>query len=164
MALRIIHHGRRIGRWTMTTMPQPFHDFERMIERLSRQFEEQASTWGIDPDIESWGDDFGAMRVDLERNTDAYIVTADLPGYDRSDVSVRIDGRTLHIAAEHDESTAEGEHDVLRRERRQRSMSRMLRLPEDVEADGTTARLRNGVLTVTLPRAEFTDGTDIEVT
>lgn len=149
--------------WTMTDMPQSISDLERMIERMSRQLEDSTRHWMPMSDIESWGDDFGSMRVDLVRNEDSYIVTADLPGFEREDVTVSLDGRTLRIDAEVDESEHEEEHDMLRSERRKRSMSRMLRLPEEIEEAGTTARLRNGVLTVELPRQEFGGGTDIEV-
>lgn len=147
----------------MTDMPQPFTDLERMLERMSQQLEASTRRWSPMDHIESWGDDFGAMRIDLARNDDAYVVTADLPGFERDDVDVSIDERTLRIEADTDESIIEDDHDVLRSERHKRSMSRMIRLPEEVDSEAASARLRNGVLTVTLPRRAFGGGTDIEV-
>ena len=94
-----------------------------------------------------------SLSIDLADADDAFEVTADLPGYDREDIDLSVADRTLRISAERDESTEEGEDNYLRRERRRRSVSRSLTLPEEVEEDAASAAYTNGVLTVTLPKA-----------
>lgn len=155
--------SQQIHLWIMTDMPQPFTELERMLERFGRQFEETARRWESIPGIESWGDDFGAIRLDLARNDNAYLVTADLPGFERDNVHVNVDGRMLSIEAESAESKIDEEHDVLRRERERRTMSRTIRLPEEIESDGASATLKNGVLTVHLPRHEHGESIEIDV-
>ena len=98
-----------------------------------------------------------SLSIDLADADDAFEVTADLPGYDREDIDLSVADRTLRISAERDESSEEGEGNYLRRERRRQSVSRSLSLPEDVEEDAASANYRNGVLTVTLPKATTTD-------
>ena len=73
------------------------------------------------------------LSIDLADRDDAFEVTVDLPGYDREDIDLSVADRTLRISAERDESTEASEGEYLRRERRRRSVSRTLSLPEDVE-------------------------------
>lgn len=131
----------------------PFEEIERMFDRMSDQF---------DP-LEG-GPLGGSVAVDVEDTGDALVVTADLPGYDREDIDVQLAGERLTLSA--DRSTTDetdGDGTYVRRERRQRSVSRTIRLPEPVDEAGTEATYNHGVLTVTLPKAEADDGHDIPI-
>lgn len=135
----------------------PFEDIERMLERMSEQFEDVSRS------------DLGLTRrlsVDVEDRTDEYVVTADLPGFEKADIEVELADQTLRIAAEHEsEAETESSGQYVRRERSRESMSRSISLPEAVEDEGVEARFKNGVLTVTLPKAygsEDTHSIDIE--
>ena len=104
------------------------------------------------------------LSVDLADREDAFEVTADLPGYDREDIDLSVADRTLRISAEHDDSTEAGDGNYLRRERRRRSVSRSLSLPEDVAEEEASATYTNGVLTVTLPKAtDLDDSRSIDI-
>jgi HSP20 family protein len=122
----------------------PFEEIERMFERMNDQFG-QFEDMSV-PATQS-------LSVDLADHEDSFEVTADLPGYDREDIDLSVADRTLRISAERDESTEEGEGNYLRRERRRRSVSRSLSLPEEVAEEEASAAYTNGVLTVTLPKA-----------
>lgn len=119
-----------------------------MFERMNNQFN-QFNEMSV-PATQS-------LSVDLADHNESFEVTADLPGYDREDIDLSVADRTLRISAERDESTEEGEGNYLRRERRRQSLSRSLSLPEDVEEEEASATYRNGVLTVTLPKATSED-------
>jgi HSP20 family protein len=81
----------------------------------------------------------------------------DVPGFDREELQVSVADHTLTITAEHSEITeSEGER-YLRQERRHRSLERTLRRPAAAAPTDATARLRNGVLTVTIPKQEPTE-------
>lgn len=125
-----------------------------MFDRLSRQFEQ-------DPfDMTGFG---GSIAVDVADHDDEYVVTADLPGFDKDDIDVSLADRTLVIEAEHEETEEEESADYLRRERSRQSLSRSLTLPESVDEEGIGARFKNGVLTVTLPKRESGSGKRIEI-
>lgn len=130
----------------------PFEEIEEMFDRMSRQFE------GFDERAERGLGKLSGFAVDVEDREDEYVVTADLPGYDEEEIGIELSEGTLHIGAEHEEETeTEEEGEYLQRERRKRSASRSLRLPEAVDEEGASASYRNGVLTVTLPKAEPED-------
>ena len=122
----------------------PFEEIERMLERMSEQFEDVSRTdFGIG----------GRLTVDVEDREDEYVVTADLPGFEKDDIQVELAEQTLRIAAEHEsEDGAEEPGRYVRRERTRESMSRSISIPEAVDESGVEARFKNGVLTVTLPK------------
>jgi HSP20 family protein len=125
---------------------------ERAFERMGKQLE------SIGPEVVS-----ETIRVDVVDDGDAYVVTADLPGFDRSDIEVTLANRRLELSAERETESEEEGPDYVRRERRRGSLRRTVPLPERVDADGTEATYENGVLTVTLPKHEADSGTDIPV-
>lgn len=137
----------------------PFDEFERMLERFGQQFDQ----------YDRFGEDSTAVRgisLDVEDREAEYVVTADLPGYERDDIDVRLDENTLRIAADRDtrrERTGDGEY--IYQERSRSSASRSVRLPERVDESDASATYRNGVLTIVLPKVgdALGDGTDIPV-
>ena len=103
----------------------------------------------------AWGRDLRTADIDVAEFDDAFVVTADLPGFDRDGIDVRVDDGRLTIAAERDaERDAErGDADsrYLRRERRHESVTRTVDLPPTARPEDATATSRHGVLTVTVP-------------
>jgi HSP20 family protein len=143
----------------MSTSGNPFDELERLFERMSRQFDEATGMWNAETP-------FGrmeSMSIDLVEADGEFVVTADLPGFERDDVDIQVTDHTLRIEAEHEEATEEREADYLRRERRHESMHRSIRLPDDVDKEAVEARMKNGVLTVTLPRLEAEEARSIEI-
>ncbi|MEU9849605.1 Hsp20/alpha crystallin family protein [Streptomyces sp. NPDC047985] len=85
---------------------------------------------------------------------DAYVIEAELPGVERDDVDIDIDisGRELRIRGDLKEREREG---VLRRSTRRTGHSEYhTLLPSDVRSDDVSATLGDGVLTVTVPKAQ----------
>jgi HSP20 family protein len=96
----------------------------------------------------------GGMAIDLRETDQAYIVESVVAGAKPEDVEISVLGDTLRIAVEvRDESDKEGEKWLLR-ERRFGRFERSLTLPAQVKADEASADFGNGILTVTLPKAE----------
>ncbi|AVH54865.1 MULTISPECIES: Hsp20/alpha crystallin family protein [Streptomyces] len=85
--------------------------------------------------------------VEEEDSGDSYLVRAELPGIPRERVSVEVDDRELHIHGTVEESM---QGNALRR--RSGSFSYGIRIPGDVNTEGVRADLRDGVLTVRLPK------------
>ncbi|MGB9986845.1 Hsp20/alpha crystallin family protein [Salarchaeum japonicum] len=138
----------------MTRRRSPFDEFERLFERMSDRFDDFDEF-----DVES------RLAVDVEDTGDAFVVTADLPGFAKDDIDIRLRDDTLQIDATHEESPEDSvEDEYIRRERSKRSVTRSLALPESVDEDAVSASFNNGVLTVELPKAdEADDSTSIDI-
>lgn len=142
----------------MVRRRDPFKDIEELFDRLNSGFGD------LGRELET-GIGSSNVLVDVADADDEVVVTADLPGYDKSDVDVSVKGRQLRIAADStSESTSGDDESYYRRERSRRRVSRTVPLPVDVDESGASATYENGVLTVTLPKRDAgDDGTDIRV-
>ena len=98
-------------------------------------------------------DGSAGIAVDVANNDDEFIMTADLPGFDREEIELTIDDTVVTISAERHRETDETNTNYLHRERLTASVQRRVRLPEAVDDEGATAAYHNGVLTVTVPKA-----------
>lgn len=92
--------------------------------------------------------------VDVHREDDRYVISADLPGVDPGSVDVTFEGHTLTIRAERSHDNTSDERDWVVRERGSWRYLRQFSLGDDIDPDGIEAGYRDGVLTVTLPVAE----------
>jgi len=93
---------------------------------------------------------------------EALTVEAELPGFSLEQIDITLLGRDLTIKGTHEEQEPEDAR-LHRRERPRGSFSRTLRLPYEVDGDAIEARLTDGVLTITLPRAPELRPRKIEV-
>jgi HSP20 family protein len=133
----------------MSDRSDPFQDVEKLLD--------QSTHVGAD----SGGD----IPVDVEDTGDAFVVVADLPGYDSNDIDVQLeDEYTLSIGASRSDSATTETDEYVRQERHTQQVERTLALPAAVDASATEASHENGVLTVRLGKATGEDdGTDIAV-
>jgi HSP20 family protein len=102
------------------------------------------------------------MPMDLYRDGDHYVLTADLPGIDPGSVDIDVDGQLLTIRAERTLTSGE---DVkwITREREAASFLRQLNLGQGIDTDRISANYNNGVLSVTIPVSEKAKPRKIEV-
>ena len=111
------------------------------------------SAWsGLDQEINSLFNSAltdGATRsipVDVREDKDSLLVTAELPGVAREDVNVELSDDVLSLTASRKVQGAEAEQTV--------SFARSFTLPYAVQADKIAAELKDGILRLTLPKAE----------
>lgn len=95
-----------------------------------------------------------APAVDLIDEGKEYSLKAEMPGISKEDVSIEVGERDVQISAETKEETTQErkEGGYIRRERRYSKFYRRVPLPEAVQADKTSADLKDGILTVRLPK------------
>lgn len=94
-----------------------------------------------------------AIRFDVAEQDNAYVVTAELPGYKKEDVQVEIDGARVTITAEAkaQAENKEGEK-VVYSERYTGKAVRSFELTSEIDSDAAGAKYENGILTLTLPK------------
>ena len=92
-------------------------------------------------------------RTDIRDDGDKYVMESELPGFEKEDIKLDINGSQLTIAAEHstnnDEKDEKGNY--IRRERTFGSYKRSFDIG-DINTDAITAEYKNGILTIELPK------------
>ncbi len=98
--------------------------------------------------------DLPAFRTDIRDAGDSFLLEADLPGFNKEDISLDLKDGILTISAVHQDSSEEKDDkgSYIRRERRYGSFQRSFDVT-GIDESGITAAYQNGVLTLTLPKA-----------
>ena len=130
---------------------EPFSDLMSLREAMDRLFEESVVRPGsrvLAP--------YGAseLALDVYETEDEVVVTAALPGVKPEEVEITITGDTLTIRGETKSETKEEKANYLRQERRYGAYSRTIALATPIKADKAEAKFKDGVLTLSIPKAE----------
>jgi len=95
-----------------------------------------------------------APRVDISETPDDLIVRCELPGVSAEDIDVDINNNTLTIRGEKKQEELTDSENYYRVERVYGRFSRSFSLPQRVEGDAVSARYKDGILLITIPKAE----------
>lgn len=129
-------------------------DFNRLFEGFLR---------GGMQDDGSFGLSMWSPAVDIAEKDNEYVVRAELPGVSKDDVKITLESNILTIRGEKRQEKDMKEDDYHRMERMYGSFQRSFTLPTTVKSDSIDASYRDGILTVTLPKAEEAKPKHIEV-
>jgi HSP20 family protein len=130
----------------------PFPGLDEFYDRFSR-----IAGFGASDALDRW-----VPLADLEETDDAYVVELELPGLADEDVDVQLDDRVLTVSGEIREKKRTG---ILHR--RTRKVGRFhytVTLPGELDEEHVEASLRDGVLTVRMPKSPQTRRRRIEIT
>ena len=98
---------------------------------------------------------FANTRIDWKETPEAHVFKADLPGIKKEEVKVEVEeGRILQISGERRKEQEEKNDTWHRVERSSGKFMRRFRMPENAKVEEVKASMENGVLTVTVPKAE----------
>lgn len=123
----------------------PFRDFQREVGRL---FE------SLEPAQQQWRAARGVPPINLYDSGECYLLTAQLPGVGPEEVDLSITGETLTIRGDRKRDEGVSEESYRRQERQFGRWTRTITLPDRLDSTKVSASFANGVLTVTLPKAE----------
>jgi HSP20 family protein len=135
----------------------PLRELEEMSTGLNSLFGRPADR----ADVESLA--VWTPSVDVEENDREYVVKADLPDVNRSDVKVSIEDGVLSVEGERTHEKEEATKKYHRVERAYGKFVRRLMLPSDVDATNVGADFKNGVLTIRLPKSRAAEPRAVEV-
>ncbi|MBI4789403.1 MAG: Hsp20/alpha crystallin family protein [Chloroflexi bacterium] len=132
-----------VSRW------EPFKDSMTLRQAMDRLFEDSV----VRP-TRMWGDGPAGRTLPLDVYTtkDAIVLRASVPGVNSNDVEITIEGGTVTIRGETKPPAEEGTY--LLQEQRYGPFARAVELGMPVQADKAEASFRDGVLTLTIPKAE----------
>ena len=92
--------------------------------------------------------------VDIQETEDVYRLQVELPGLTREDISITLENNVLRLSGERKFEKDVKKESYHRIERTYGAFSRAFTLPQQVNPEGVQAAFENGVLTVTVPKAE----------
>ena len=101
--------------------------------------------------------------VDIYESKDAIIVEADLPGIDKEDLIVNVEGHILTLKGERKSETMDEGENYYRKEREYGSFSRAFTLPDIADTEHIQADFKNGVLHIKIPKAGLGIASSISV-
>lgn len=117
-------------------------------------------------DLSQWSaDQIGSYipEFDIKEKPEAFVLKADLPGVKTEDLDVQANGNRITISGKREEEKEEKDATEYRMERSYGSFSRSFTLPEAIDASKVNAELKNGVLTLTVPKKVVQPATPIKV-
>ena len=100
--------------------------------------------------------------LDLYQSSDNVVAVVEIPGMRKEDIDISLHDGMLTIAGERESSSSEGEN-AERTERFSGKFRRSISLPTRVDAGKVSATYKDGILTVTLPKAEDAKPKKVEV-
>jgi HSP20 family protein len=150
------------------TRPAPMDPFQAMRREMDRMFDRffgggfgmplSRRMFEMEPSWQGGGEGFGfsAPAIDFAEDEHAYHLTAELPGLSEKDINLSLSDDMLTISGEKREERQENEKDknFHYSERRFGSFRRMIQLPQHIDRDKIEANFKNGVLRVTVPKAQ----------
>ena len=92
------------------------------------------------------------MRTDIKETEDQYVLSVELPGFNKEDVKLSLKDGYLNISASVQNEDEEKDGKFLRRERYTGAMTRSFYVGEDLTEEDVRAKFGNGVLTLSLPK------------
>ncbi len=101
--------------------------------------------------------------AEVHETPEAYVITLELPGVDKASIDVKATDRTLAISAERRSAVEVGEPAALISEIRYGTWSRSFRFPSGINREDLAAHYRDGVLTVTAPKAQTMTSVQVQV-
>jgi HSP20 family protein len=131
---------RKLTRW------DPYDEIRKTQEHLTQLLEEYM------PMGEWRGGKVFMPAVDIKDERYNLVVTVDLPGINKEDIKIDLNDDLLEISAWSGEEKETEKEGYFRRERPYTRFYRAVRLPTLVNEEAGTAKMENGVLTITLPK------------
>jgi HSP20 family protein len=128
---------------------EPVREMMTLREAMDRLFDD-AFTRPISLRDGGWS----APAIDMYQTDDEVVVRAALPGFKADEVQINITGDVLTLRGEMNQQEEKQERAWHIREQRWGSFERSIALPTEVTADKAVADFENGILTITLPKAE----------
>lgn len=135
----------------------------RSLRSLEKEFDDLFSAFGLPSRWEEGRELEWAPPADIVETKDNYQIDLEMPGMNKEDVKINLTNDVLTIQGEKkmEQSTKEG--NVHRTERSYGTFMRSFRLPGAVDTDKVKAEYKNGILHMTIPKAEGAKSKQIQI-
>lgn len=103
------------------------------------------------------------IPIKIGETNNELILRAELPGFSKDEIKLKVTPRTFFISAEKRKQSIERNKDFFKAEKGFSSASRMITLPEEVKTEGVKAKFEHGVLEVSMPKKEVKKEKEIKI-
>jgi HSP20 family protein len=137
-----------------------FDEFGKLYDSIARRAFEIFETDGRSPgrELEHWlraeSELLQSVPLNMTESDGSYIVQAEVPGFGSKDLEIEVEPRRLAISGKHVTKEEETKCKTICSEWRADQILRTLDLPTDVDTTKVSAALKDGILTVALPKAQ----------
>jgi HSP20 family protein len=155
----------KVQRVPVTASPDELQE----VSRLMDTFADMTNPWVLStvrtPMFPYWRDvRVRTPKVDLADYGDKYVLTAELPGFEKEDIDITVNGFSVEIKAERDLEEKGKTKNYVQRERLHSSFQRVVQFPQEVTPSRAKALLKNGLLEVEVPKLEPSDERSRKIT
>ncbi|HEY9849390.1 MAG TPA: Hsp20/alpha crystallin family protein [Leptolyngbyaceae cyanobacterium] len=126
---------------------QPVPEMETLRRQMDRVFDELAQVNPERPTL--W-----SPAIELHDDENNLVLRAEIPGVEGKDLDIQVTREALSIAGEHRYEKRKEERGFYHSEFRYGKFQRTIELPVPIQNDKVQAEFKNGILTLTLPKAE----------
>jgi len=143
-------------------------EFDRIYEAIARRAFELFEGNGRWPghDLDDWlraeGEVLRPLPLELKEADGDFTVRAEVPGFAANDLEITLEPRSLRISGKREIKEEEKKGKTIRSEFRADQVLRTIGLPVDIDTSKATATLKDGVLTIDLPKAAHAKSVRIE--
>ncbi|NOY06079.1 MAG: Hsp20/alpha crystallin family protein [Chlorobi bacterium] len=137
---------------------QPLKDFENLSKRLKKFVDEFPETFSVEV-----GTSF-TPRMDIVHDNEFVYVYLDVPGVRKEDIKMTLQEDVLTISGEKKEPKDLDKKTYYKMERAFGSFTRSVSIPVEIDKNSIRAKLENGVLEVTIKKAEAKKPEEVEIT
>jgi len=134
-----------------------FRDFDRLRKQMDELY---GALSGASPPMPSAG---VFPLINVTEDKENYYVRAELPGIKSDELDIQVTAEGISISGERKIPVEGNNVKYHRREREAGKFSRLINLSDDIDVDKVNAELENGILTMTIPKAEKTKPRQIAV-
>jgi HSP20 family protein len=150
---------KELAKVESTKAPSPFQDMEKRFQEMERRFEDffrkpfsLMPSWMPRlrmPEVEEV-----VTAIDILREGDNIVVKAELPGMKKEDIDVSLTKDTITISGEKKKEEKIEKKDYHSIERSYGSFKRSFSLPSEIQTDKASAKFKDGVLEIRIPKTE----------
>jgi len=135
----------------------PFEEMQQMQQQMDHMFANAYGHFNMSPNFQGivQGEAF-APNLDVEEDANQYVVRVDLPGMEKANMDVQVEDNTLTIKGKREETIERNDQNgkIEVQERRMGRFERSIELPGAVDDAHMQTAYKDGILTITLPKAK----------
>ncbi len=129
---------------------EPFREIDTLRHQMDRLFEDVTSL----SNSERLGQSVWTPAIELKETAEAIVLRAEIPGVNAKDLDIQVSREAVSIAGEHHQEQHSDDKGILHSEFRYGSFRRVVPLKVRVQNDQVKAEFKDGILVLTLPKAE----------